>query len=104
MIKEEIDEGNGYASFVRKDKSGKRSAYKSHETLKYLAVDEQAAQYPRIEGSYSSKIFAGREPKKYVLMKMFMDHMERFDEECKQKLFEFGEEVLNLETKCKYDR
>ena len=42
-------------------------------------------------------MFEGREPHKYKLIKLFMDHEMRFSEEYKQKLFEFGEGILEEE-------
>ena len=52
----------------------------------------------------SSKIYDGREPLKYKLMSLFMAHQDRFEKECKQKLFEFCEEVLEDESMKKYDK
>ena len=52
---------------------------------------------------HSTKLYEGKEPSKYRLMKHFIEHQERFDDECKQRMFEFGEEVLKSEAMSKYN-
>ena len=68
-----------------------------------MGAEEQAAQYPRLKGTSSTKMFAGKEPKKYALEQLFASHLNKFDQECRQKLFEFGEDVLSLESGSKYE-
>ena len=52
----------------------------------------------------SSKLFEGKEPSKYKLIKMFIDHRQKFDEDYKKKLFEFGVTELQQEAMEKYDK
>lgn len=72
--------------------------------MTHLQAEEQAAQYPRIPHALSTKMYEGREPKKVELVELFKRHQEKFDTECKSKMFEFGEEVLYDEANRKYDR
>jgi hypothetical protein len=53
---------------------------------------------------HSSKIFEGKEPSKYKLIKIFVNHSEKFDEDYKKKLFEFGVGELQQEAMEKYDK
>ena len=49
-------------------------------------------------------MYEGREPRKYKLIKLFMEHEAKFSEEYKSKLFELGEGIAEEEQMSKYDK
>ena len=76
----------------------------AYQRVAYMEAAEQAAQYPRLPKTHSTVTYHEREPKQFRLIEIYESHKHKFDAAYKQKLFQYGEDVLRKEEAVKYDR